>query len=401
MLKNYIKLALKMLRRRKLFTFVCLFSISITLMILTVLIVLIDYQIGGNAMESERDRTLYVERIDLFNGRGWERQGTSYYFLNHYLSTLQTPESMSVYRMTKHSAFHNNRKRKADLYYTDNNYWNIIRFKFAEGKAYSAAQVSNAEPVAVINQKMQRDFFGNQASVGKSIDINGTSFKVVGVVENLPAHSTMWAPVTTDNSDFKNVGFTGDYKAILLAKNSGDLEKMQREVSGLSPKISMPDPEKYSKIRVYADTSMERFARKMGPSKEIVMTVIVIFMVLFMLIPSVNLVNINISHIMERSSEIGIRKAFGATSKVLVKQFVVENILLTLMGGFIGFLLTIGLIQLIGHSHIISFGIESISWRVFLYSLITYLFFGLLSGVYPAYKMSKLNVVQALKGGTA
>ena len=61
---------------------------------------------------------------------------------------------------------------------------------------------------------------------------------------------------------------------------------------------------------------------------------------LFMLLPTINLVNINISRIMERSSEIGVRKAFGASSSTIIGQFIVENIFLTLLGGLLGFVLS-------------------------------------------------------------
>ena len=56
-----------------------------------------------------------------------------------------------------------------------------------------------------------------------------------------------------------------------------------------------------------------------------------------MLLPTVNLININVSRIMERASEIGVRKAFGASSRTLVGQFIVENLILTLVGGAVGF----------------------------------------------------------------
>ena len=69
--------------------------------------------------------------------------------------------------------------------------------------------------------------------------------------------------------------------------------------------------------------------------------IISIFVFLFLLLPTLNLVNINISRIMERSSEIGVRKAFGASSRTLVLQFIVENIILTFLGGVIGIVLSI------------------------------------------------------------
>ena len=63
---------------------------------------------------------------------------------------------------------------------------------------------------------------------------------------------------------------------------------------------------------------------------------LVMLALLFLLIPTVNLVNINISRIMERASEIGVRKAFGAPARTLVGQFLVENLLLTFVGGLSG-----------------------------------------------------------------
>jgi len=100
---------------------------------------------------------------------------------------------------------------------------------------------------------------------------------------------------------------------------------------------------------------------------------------------------------MERSSEIGVRKAFGASSKTLVYQFVVENIILTLMGGIIGFVLSFIVIQVLNDANLIANLKLSINFTVLGIGLLICFIFGILSGVYPAWRMSKLNVVNALK----
>jgi putative ABC transport system permease protein len=102
---------------------------------------------------------------------------------------------------------------------------------------------------------------------------------------------------------------------------------------------------------------------------------------------------------MERASEIGVRKAFGASSWTLVGQFVVENILLTLIGGAIGFALSRFVLQFITGSGWFPYAEFHLNYRVFLGGLALAVIFGLFSGVYPAWKMSRLNPVQALKGG--
>jgi putative ABC transport system permease protein len=93
-----------------------------------------------------------------------------------------------------------------------------------------------------------------------------------------------------------------------------------------------------------------------------------------------------------------VRKAFGASSWTLVGQFVVENVLLTLFGGVIGFIGSILVLGAISASGLIPYAEFHLNYRIFLYGLLIAIFFGLFSGVYPAWKMSRLNPVQALKG---
>jgi len=128
-----------------------------------------------------------------------------------------------------------------------------------------------------------------------------------------------------------------------------------------------------------------------------VLTIISVFVFLFMLLPTLNLVNINITRILERSSEIGVRKAFGASSRTLVYQFIVENIILTLLGGTIGLILSVIVIKIINSANLIANLELTINFTVLFIGLLICLFFGLLSGVYPAWRMSKLNVVTALR----
>ena len=120
-------------------------------------------------------------------------------------------------------------------------------------------------------------------------------------------------------------------------------------------------------------------------------------MLLFMILPTVNLVNINLSRIMERSSEIGIRKSFGASSHELVGQFLVENLLVTFLGGGIGLVLSIVVIACFNAVQIIPYTMLSVNYRTFMYAFAVTAVFGIVSGVYPAWKMSRLQPVAALQ----
>lgn len=121
---------------------------------------------------------------------------------------------------------------------------------------------------------------------------------------------------------------------------------------------------------------------------------------LFLMLPTVNLVNLNVSRIMERASEIGVRRAFGASSRTLIGQFVVENLVLTLIGGLVGFVLSALVLQAISAAGLFPYASLHINVRVFLYGVGLSVLFGLISGVYPAWRMSRLHPVAALRGAS-
>jgi putative ABC transport system permease protein len=125
-----------------------------------------------------------------------------------------------------------------------------------------------------------------------------------------------------------------------------------------------------------------------------------LFGLLFMLLPTLNLVNLSVSRILERASEIGVRKAFGASSLTLVVQFVVENLALTVVGGAVGFVLSRIVLDGLTASGFLPYAHFSLNGRVFLYALAMAVFFGVLSGAYPAWRMSRLHPVEALRGST-
>ena len=168
--------------------------------------------------------------------------------------------------------------------------------------------------------------------------------------------------------------------------------------------LSMHKP--YTKLVAQPETKFDTVARlvfSLGAGEEDqsskLISRIAIFAVLFMVLPAVNLVNMNLSRIMERASEIGIRKAFGASSLALIGQFVVENVLLTLVGGVLALGLAYVILHVIAEVGWVPYARFHLNLRIFGYALLVTVFFGFLSGVYPAWKMSRMKVVDALKGG--
>ncbi|TGE21666.1 FtsX-like permease family protein [Hymenobacter aquaticus] len=414
MLLSYLKIAWKVLLRRKFFTFISLFGISFTLMVLLVVVAMFDHTVGAHAPETRLDRMLFVNFMRIkFKDNGNQNSPPSYYVLDRYVRKLKTPEQVAIY-----SNFHStpsyvgNSRIDLDLKYTDEAFWQVLDFTFRDGKPFSAADVKAAAHVAVINRTTARKYFGTERGVvGKIIEVNQTNFRVLGVVDDVPAmrissYADVWVPITIHPSDLNRVSLTGDFSAIILARSAGDLKAVQAEFDQMAKQIPLTDPRTMLYLDLHADSLLGSFSRQiMSPLTEhssdglnILYAILAGLALLFMLLPALNLVNINVSRIMERSSEIGVRKAFGATGGTLIGQFLVENIFLTTIGGLLGLLMAYVALQLIGGSQLLAYAHFELNWRIFSWALLVTLFFGVLSGVYPAFKMSRLQPVQALKG---
>ena len=415
MLLNYLKITLAVLQRRKFFTFISLFGISFTLTILVVTTAFIDHLVAPGYPEINRDRSLYIwglKEKDTKNG-GMSSGPVSFSFINTYVRTLKTPAKIAAASMPNSiNVYMNNHKLKVNYRYTDGNFWDITSFDFLEGKNYTEQNIANNDFVVVINDYVRDEYVGKgQPAVGKMIEIDNVNYRIIGVVRGCPitrfqVASDLYFPYNTSKADLKGSGLRGNFAAIILPVNPDDRSKLQAEFEAVASKIKVSETgDKWfrpDKLYVFADTYMTSFTRQFKGDGEnnglgFVFTIIFAIAFLFMSLPAINLVNINMSRIMERASEIGVRKAFGASSKTLVMQFVIENIILTLIGGVIAVFLSLGVIYYLNNSNLIAYIDLSFNWKVFSIAIFVSLLFGLLSGVYPAWRMSKLQVVEALK----
>ncbi|EDM38310.1 putative permease component of ABC transporter [Pedobacter sp. BAL39] len=410
MLKNYFKIAIAVLKRRKFFTFISLFGISFTLTILMLTTAFIDKMLSPDYPDFKRNRSLYVSKVERLNTKeGWFNGGSaSYYLLDHYVSNMKIPEKIGIYTFSDPvNSFVNDKKIVLELKYTNADYWEIAEYNFIEGKPYRKGQLEASELVAVISEYTKKQYFGDVPSVaGKYIEVDNIRYRVIGVVANIPRtqrhfYGDIYLPYTLSKADYKKVEPMGNFGAVLLARSADELPAMKKEYEQLISKVPTMD-EGYDKMYSNADTILEGITRNIfgsgndsGMAKS--MSFVTAVMLLFMLLPAINLININMTRIMERSSEIGVRKAFGASSKTLVYQFVVENVILTLIGGLIALLMSLLGIYIFNESDMLPGLYLEINVRVLLMGVAVCLFFGLLSGVYPAWRMSRVPVVQALK----
>jgi putative ABC transport system permease protein len=413
MLKSYLTLALKVLARRKFFTFVSLFGISFTLAVLVLASALVDHAVAPFPPEVHQDRTVGIYFAELSGEHFRRNGGAGFKLLDGYMRDIPGVERMSIasYPNGVYSYLNGTRVRSY-LKRTDSEFWRIMRFDFVEGGPYTTDDLDAHRMVAVINESTRQKFFGGGTALGRTIELGDQRFRVVGVVRDVPIlrlvpFADVWVPYTTDRSDSYRQEIVGDMMGLFLARQRADLDGIAAEVKARVARVPTND-RGFTRVTAHAETLFDTAARAVTtggnaavehPGERLWLALATLAL-LFMLLPAVNLVNLNVSRIMERASEIGVRKSFGASSLVLVGQFLVENVALTLVGGVIGLAAAVWLLWLVNQSGLILYADLRLNSRVFLAGLGFAVFFGTISGVYPAWRMSRLNPVQALKGAS-
>jgi putative ABC transport system permease protein len=412
MLRVYILLALKVLQRRKFYTFISLFCISVTLMVILLVTSLVENIIHPPGAERNSDRFLAIEKMAVsasIGGRN-RREQPGYQFLNAVIKPMETPQLTSIFSTKSEVAgFRNGKRIKSQLKRTDSQYWQILQFYFIEGRPFSETEAKQGQHVAVISEDTARQYFDDNSAVGKSLTVSGESYQVIGVVENVSvlhwnASADIWVPLFASASTAFTKQAMGGFMGLIMAEKAEQVPTMKREFNKRLAAYKHPDPKRWPIVVSSANTKFEQVARlyhrdldSRPKTKELTIGIIVT-MILFMLLPTINLINLNISRILERASEIGVRKNFGARSSHLITQFLLENIILTCIGGVIGFVLALLSMYFISVSGVVPFHSFEINFRVLAAAVSVILFFGILSGVYPAWKMSRMNPIKALKG---
>jgi putative ABC transport system permease protein len=413
MLSNYIKMTWAVMKRRKFYTFISLFGISFTLLTLIVLSAFIDNTFHANYPEPFRDRTLYADRIIISSTKeGWINSGPlPFRLIEDKVKKMTSPEKVAMvsYERTT-NAFSGNQKFKLNYRYTDANYWEITRFDFLQGRPFRAKDIENNEKGVVINDFVSEKFFGkNGQAVGKNIEIENVSYPVIGVVRGVPTtqlftSADIYFPYNCGKFDLDDPGLHGPFIPVILARSPSDIPVVQAEYQEIIRRLETErKDEEMDRVRSEARTFSAMVTggilrKQEGDHTQTMYLLLFGFALLFMSLPALNLVNVNISRIMERASEIGVRRACGGSVRHLLGQFVVENVLISMIGGGLALALSALVLWYLNREVLWRHADLHINWRVGAISIALSIVFGLISGVYPAWRMSKLPIADALRG---
>ena len=443
MLKNYLTLALKVLRRKPFYTFISLFGISFTLMILLLLTAMMESIMGDNRPMSDRDRlvvaptlrrlrvetdtSLVIDTVAMDNGtlrydtteRYLDRTTSnsnnpmSYFFADEYLRDFEEAENYTFVHTSSHvDGYLEGRKFSFAPYLVTASYWEVFDFEFLHGEPFNATAERDAEAVVVLTDRAANDYFGraDASVIGREMILGADTYTVKGIVARPLSDSPIFSadvmmPITRmDPRELTGRDLYGGVMAIFVARTPERIPALKEEIRLFAENFQMPAEEFHNEIELGASTYVEGIAQFMlqenDPEKALrrLFIPLTILLLLFMALPLLNLVNLNIGRVQERRSEIAVRKAFGARSGDILAQFILENIVLTLIGGVIGLGLGLLAIRYVNANDLLGITRLASNGTVFLYFFLLILLFGFLSGILPAYRMSRTNVATALRG---
>lgn len=277
----------------------------------------------------------------------------------------------------------------------DENGLNAQGFNLALGRNFSPTEVQSGNNVCIVGNEIRTKLFKNQDPIDKIINVGNNRLKIIGVLE----------------SKGQSMGFSGDrsvYVPLLKAKLINTNSNPSYTITVIVPSNDQMDNiigeatselRKIRKIKIsepnnFEITKSDSLAQTLFEQLRVVVLGGIAIGVITLIGASIGLMNIMLVSVTERTREIGIRKAIGANPSVIRKQFLIEAVIICLIGGAFGIFLGIAIGNLISFSMGGSF---IIPWDWIMGGFVLCVGVGIISGYYPAKKASKLDPVEALR----
>ena len=386
-----LKLALSSMMSNKMRTFLSLLGIVIGVGSVVAIL-----NLGQSANESITE-SMQVGGIDMINVMpvGWSRENSQFdeEFSSNFIKNVQGISSVIV-TVSSNANIRNGQEieRGVQISGVTSDYFEANNLELLEGSFFSSTDDLNRRQVVVLGSDLAKELFPAGGAVGNYVAIfrnQAKRYQVIGVLDEKDMtigssyNNVAFIPYNTYDQRFRRVSQVSSY--ILKVADGFDPLTVSDDVE--SYLSSIVDSDNYM---VYSPASLVDMANQITATFSSFLAAIA---AISLLVGGIGIMNIMLVSVVERTREIGIRKALGATPKTIQGQFLVESIVLTLVGGFLGIVFGI----------LISYGIVKyakwtlhLSWLAIILALVFSMFVGIFFGWYPAKKASKLDPIEAL-----
>ncbi len=280
----------------------------------------------------------------------------------------------------------------------DDNFMELKGYKVGAGRNFSTNEQSNAINVCVLGVDIIDQLYEKKNPIGTEIVVSGIKLKVIGVLEKkgnmMGGGDDRVIIVPLETGRKMAVGRSLNFDITTSSSKIIDIDDFMEEARGAMRKVRMDPLGMEDSFSIDRSDSIAKSFESITGSLRIGGFVIGFITLLGAAIALMNIMMVSVS---ERTREIGIRKSLGATPGRILQQFLIEAIVICLLGGIGGIMLAIPIGNLIAQA--ISSGAASfiIPWLWMMTGIIICILVGLFSGIYPAFKASKMDPVDALR----
>jgi ABC-type antimicrobial peptide transport system permease subunit len=276
----------------------------------------------------------------------------------------------------------------------------VEKIKINEGRFYTPQEEESITPVIVLGSAIKEFLFGDADAIGRKVTLRNIPFRVVGVVEKRGAtmgfdmDSVVYVPTLTMQKRLLNtdyvIGMSVSVKdAEKINETKEDIIRLLRERHD----INNPDGDDFEVM------TMAEAQEMVGAVFSAITLLLSVIAAVSLLVGGVGITNIMYVSVVERTFEVGLRRAVGAKRNDILWQFLAEATILTFLGGVLGVIIGV-LISYLIYYVAVSFGINW-SFNVSIFSVMMALVFsasiGIIAGVYPAKEASKTDPINALR----
>ncbi len=278
---------------------------------------------------------------------------------------------------------------ESTMYGINEAYFDLYALGVEEGRTFSSGDFLGGKRVAVVSSSVQEELFEGEEVVGKVIKVANQPLEIIGVLEKEEgmfafSSNSVYMPAST----YRNAYGKNDYTQLSLQTSDSDqLKETGERAADLLNRI-------HDTEESYTVLNMEEIAQGLGQITKIMTIIIGSIAGISLFVGGIGVMNIMLVSVTERTREIGIRMALGATRKQILTQFLVEAMTLTLIGGSIGILTGWGAASIVSA---LAGWPALISWQVVIGGLLFSMVIGVIFGLLPANKASKLNPIEALR----
>jgi putative ABC transport system permease protein len=316
-------------------------------------------------------------------------------------SVAPSAQVVSAYLQRNVQVVYEGQNTSTRIFGTDVNYPEARETRPQEGRYFSQDELDSSKQVAIVGTTVRDKLFGEGGNaIGEKIRIQGEAYEVIGVMEpkgsqgQIDRDDSVYIPLTIMSARIVgNNALTGVSVSSILVKSSNQeqLEAAQFQVTNLLRLRHNIYPPQEDDFRVTNQADIvSTFTNVVG----LFTVMVVAIAAISLLVGGIGIANIMLVSVVERTQEIGIRKALGATNSAILKQFLAESIVISIVGGIIG----------VGSGILIAFA-ASLSFKfpfiVSPFSIIAgfglSFIVGLLAGVIPARNAAKLDPITALR----